>query len=184
MMRMAIHYVRDPAIAEDVVQETWLGFLKSLERFESRCSIKTWLFRILFNKAQSRAAREKRQVPFSVLATSEDSAPWNAVDAACFRGLEDEGVTGHWVANPPRWKTDPERALIAEEALTLVRTAIDELPAAQAAVVRMRDVEGLSSGEVCAVLGISAANQRVLLHRARTKLRKALAERFEVDDSD
>ena len=178
LLRAAVHYVRDPAAAEDVVQETWVGFLDSVDRFEGRCSVKTWLFRILFNKAQSRAAADRRHVPFSTLAADETSSAWNSVDPSSFHGPGGQGPAGHWVEPPAAWKTDPEQLVRDDEALAAVEEAIAALPAAQGTVMRLRDVEGWSSREVCNALDLTPTNQRVLLHRARTKVREALAARF------
>ena len=161
------------------MQETWIGFLESIDRFEGRCSIKTWLFRILFNKAQSRAARDRRFIPFSTLAAEESSSTWNSVDPSHFYDRRHGSLDGHWVETSTTWKTDPEQMLMGREALTAVKEAIAQLPPAQGAVMHMRDVEGLSSKDVCRALGLSAANQRVLLHRARTKVRQALADWYE-----
>ncbi len=178
LMRTAVMYVRDPAAAEDVVQETWIGLLESIDRFEGRCSIKTWLFRILFNKAQNRAAKDRRLVPFATLAAQESSSQWSSVDPASFHRDANSPLNGHWVEPPPAWKTSPEQILLDKEAMAAVKQAIGELPPAQGTVMLMRDVEGLSSKEVCNALQITATNQRVLLHRARTKVRQALAARF------
>lgn len=177
LVRVAKRYVRGRAAAEDVVQETWVGFMIGLERFEGRCSIRTWLFRILFNKAQSRVATEKRLVPFSCLVTAETESDYSAVDPERFRGAADD-FPGHWLNEPPAWKTDPARILADQESRAAVRVAMDDLPKAQATVMQLRDVEGLPSDEVCEILGISPANQRVLLHRARSKVRAALERRF------
>jgi len=178
LLRASVTYVRDPSAAEDVVQETWVGFLDSVARFKGRCSIQTWLFRILFNKAQTRVARDRRLVPFSTLAADETISPWNSIDPGHFHASSDGGAAGHWVEPPPAWKTDPEQMLLDREALAAVKEAIEDLPPAQATVLRMRDVEGFTSREVCNALGLSATNQRVLLHRARTKVRATLASRF------
>lgn len=177
LLRVAKGHVRDRATAEDVVQETWVGFMKGLEHFEGRCSIKTWLFRILFNKAQSRVAAERRLVPWSTLVQAELESSQDAVEADRFRGPSQE-FAGHWVHGPPSWKMDPDRILADQEASKAVREAMKDLPDAQATVMRLRDVEGWSSEEVCAVLDISAVNQRVLLHRGRSKVRAALERRF------
>jgi RNA polymerase sigma-70 factor, ECF subfamily len=153
-----------------VVQEAWIAVLNGAGRFEGRSSLKTWIFRIVANKAMTRAAREGRSVPFSALAPDEPS-----VDPERFRGPEDR-YAGHWTAFPASWADVPEERLLASETLSLVEQAIAELPPAQAVVITMRDVEGFDSGEVCDALEISEANQRVLLHRARSKVRRALEE--------
>ena len=167
MLRVAQLYVRSRAVAEEVVQDAWIGVLNGAGSFEGRSSLKTWIFRILTNKAKTRAAREGRTIPFSALDPGEP-----AVDPDRFRGPEDR-YPGHW-ATPPR--SLPEEQLLESETLALVQSEIDKLPPAQALVVTMRDVEGFDSDEVCNALEISETNQRVLLHRARSKLRNALEE--------
>lgn len=166
MHRLARVYVHDPATAEDVVQEAWIGVLEGIDRFEGRASLKTWIFRVVANRAASRATREQRTVPFSAVAPSTA-----AVDADCFIP-GGEAWAGHW-ATPPRPLTADERLLAGETRAHLTR-AIHALPAAQRAVLTLRDVEGWSSAEVCDVLSLSEANQRVLLHRARSRVRHAL----------
>jgi RNA polymerase sigma-70 factor, ECF subfamily len=167
MLRVAQLYVRSRSVAEEVVQEAWIGVLNGAGRFEGRSSLKTWIFRILANKAKTRAVREGRTIPFSALDPDEP-----AVDPDRFRGPEDR-YPGHWAARPTSL---PEERLLESETLALVRSEIDKLPPAQALVVTMRDVEGFDSAEVCNALEISETNQRVLLHRARSKLRSALEE--------
>lgn len=178
LIRTAIQYVRCPEAAEDVVQETWVGFLLSVDRFEGRCSVKTWLFRILFNKAKTRAAKDQRFVPFSSLAARESASADTAVDPSCFYDDANDGRVGLWAGRSGEWHSDPERVLLDQETLEAVKQAIAQLPPAQGTVMLMRDVEGMSSREVCNALGITATNQRVLLHRARAKVRNALASRY------
>jgi RNA polymerase sigma-70 factor (ECF subfamily) len=181
LFRVAMIYVRNRAVAEEVVQETWLGVLTGLERFESRSLLKTWIFRILTNRAKTRAERERRTVPFSALA-SEDEAAGPSVDPARFRDANDPWA-GHWAAPPNSWEDVPEHRLLAGETRRMIDESIGTLPPMQAQVITLRDVEGWNSDEVCALLGISEANQRVLLHRARSKVRAAL-ERYLDDPSD
>ena len=168
MLRIAQLYVRSRAVAEEVVQDAWIGVLNGSTRFEGRSSLKTWIFRIVTNKAKTRAAKEGRSVPFSALGTDEPS-----VDPDRFRGPEDR-YPGHWASALPSWA--PEERLLASETLALVEKTIGGLPPAQAIVITMRDVEGFDADEVCDALEISEANQRVLLHRARSKVRRALEE--------
>ena len=168
MLRIAQLYVRSRAVAEEVVQDAWIGVLNGSARFEGRSSLKTWIFRIVANTAKTRAAKEGRSVPFSALGAGEPS-----VDPDRFRGLEDR-YPGHWSTPLPSWA--PEERLLASETLTLVERAIAELPPAQAIVITMRDVEGFDADDVCDALDISEGNQRVLLHRARSKVRRALEE--------
>jgi RNA polymerase sigma-70 factor (ECF subfamily) len=170
MLRVARRYVRSAAVAEDVVQETWLGVLNGLDRFEGRASLKTWIFRILTNRALTRAEREGRVVPFSSF-TGDDGEP--AVDPDRFRP-EGDPYPGGWKTFPPSWDELPEERLLARETLALVGEAIADLPERQHLVILMRDIEGWSAAEVCQALAISEANQRVLLHRARSKVRRSL----------
>jgi RNA polymerase sigma-70 factor, ECF subfamily len=174
LKRVARAYVRTDATAEEVVQETWLAAIAGLDRFEERASLKTWLFHILANRARTRAVREARSVPFTALAGGED-AP--AVDPDRFNG-EDDAWPGHWAAPPRPWE-DPERRLQSLEARELLRAAIGGLPEMQQAVLTLRDVEGLEAQEVCELLDLSDANQRVLLHRARARVRTELEHWFE-----
>ena len=170
MLSVARGYVRSRAVAEEVVQEAWLGVLKGLDRFEGRSSLKTWIMRILANIAMTRGTREARSQPFSSFATGEDEP---AVDADRFRDASD-GFPGHWRAYPRDWGTLPDGALLGKETLGVVMQAIEELPDAQRVVITMRDVAGCQAGEVCDALDVSEGNQRVLLHRARSKVRAAL----------
>ena len=172
MLRVAQIFVPSRAIAEDVVQETWLRVLGALDRFEGRSSLKTWVFRILVNTAKTRAQREGRVLPFSAL-NNPGRIPEAAVDPDRFRPEDDERYPGHW-SSPPREL--PEERLLAAETRQLIAGAIDSLPATQAAVIRLRDVDGWSSEEVRNALDISEVNQRVLLHRARAKVRRALED--------
>ncbi len=173
LLRLARTFVRDRAVAEEVVQETWLAVLNGIDRFEGRSSLKTWIFQILSNRARTRAVRERRSAPFSSLA-ADGEGEGAAVDADRFRGA-DQRWMGHWGAAPDDWRRLPEERLLGRETLARVRAAIDTLPPRQADVLVLRDVEGWAPDEVCAALDISDANQRILLHRARSKVRAALA---------
>jgi RNA polymerase sigma-70 factor (ECF subfamily) len=170
MLRVAQSYVRSRAVAEEVVQETWMAVLTGVDRFEGRSSVKTWMFRILTNRAKTRAEREGRCVPFSAL-TSEDEDWSAAVEAERFRHPDHPG---HWSAPPTDWRTIPEDRLLGRETLEHFRAAVHELPPRQQQVLVLRDVEGWSAEEVCVALDLSEANQRVLLHRGRSKVRAAL----------
>lgn len=174
MLRLARSYVSDRAVAEEVVQETWLGVIRGIDRFEGRSSLKTWIFRILTNTAKKRGARERRTVPFSALAGPDDEG---AVDADRFLP-EGQLWAGHWAAAPASWGEAPEARLLAGEAREVIDAAIAALPESQRQVITLRDVDGFSSEEVCNVLDLSEVNQRVLLHRARTKVRAALETYF------
>jgi RNA polymerase sigma-70 factor (ECF subfamily) len=172
MLRIAQLYVRSRAVAEEVVQEAWLAVFKGIGRFEGRSSLKTWLFRILSNTAKTRAVREGRSIPFSALAADEEDG--GSVDPDRFLG-PDERFPGHWSSPPASWG-EPEERLVAAETLDVIKGEIEKLPPAQALVITMRDIEGFSSEEVCNALEISETNQRVLLHRARTRVRRALED--------
>ena len=172
LLRVAQIFVPSRAIAEEVVQETWLRVLKALDRFEGRSSLKTWVFRILVNTAKTRAQREGRVLPFSAL-NNPGLIPEAAVDPDRFRPEDDDRYPGHW-STPPREL--PEERLLAAETREVIAVAIEALPATQAAVIRLRDVDGWSSEEVRNALDITEVNQRVLLHRARAKVRQALED--------
>lgn len=173
MIRLARSYVHDRAIAEEVAQETWLAVLRGLDGFASRSSLKTWIFRILANCAKQRAGRERRSLPFSSAweATAEPFEP--AVAPERFRG-PGEQWWGGWVSFPSSWGDAPEERLLSCEARGQIQAAIDRLPASQRKVVLLRDVQGWTAAEVCDALQVSEANQRVLLHRGRSKVRLAL----------
>jgi RNA polymerase sigma-70 factor, ECF subfamily len=166
MLRVARNYVACPAVAEEVVQETWLGVVNGIHGFRGGSSLKTWIFRILINRAMSRGKREKRIVPFSSLAPAGEA---QAEGFTPDRFLTD----GHWATPPRPFETPADRMALLEFRARL-REALVHLPERQQVVVTLRDVEGLSSDEVCDLLHISAENQRVLLHRGRTRLRQAL----------
>jgi RNA polymerase sigma-70 factor, ECF subfamily len=172
LLRVAQIYVTSRAVAEEVVQETWLGVLNGIERFEARSSLKTWIFRILTNIAKTRAQREGRTLPFSAL-ERPGTVPEPAVEPERFLPPDHERWPGHWSAKPEPW---PEDRLLAAEARGVVEEAIEALPPAQRAVISLRDVEGWSSDETCNALGLTETNQRVLLHRARSKVRQALED--------
>ena len=173
MLRVALLYVPSRSVAEEVAQETWLAVLQGIGRFEERSSLKTWIFRILTNRAKTRGEREGRTVPFSSLGGDEDDDE-PAVDADRFQSSG--RWPGHWAA-PPR--AVPEERLLATEARERVEAAIAALPPNQRTVITLRDVDGLESEEACSVLGISETYQRVLLHRARSKVRAALEDYLE-----
>jgi RNA polymerase sigma-70 factor, ECF subfamily len=172
MLRVAQMYVRDRGTAEEVVQETWLAVLNGIDRFEERSSLKTWLFRILTNRAKTRGQRDGRMVPFSALAGAGDDADEPSVDPDRFLG-PDSPHPGAWAAPPVPW---PQEKLLEGETLNVIEMAIDMLPEAQREVILLRDVDGWTPMEVSEVLDITDGNQRVLLHRARSKVRAALEE--------
>jgi RNA polymerase sigma-70 factor (ECF subfamily) len=171
MLGVARNYVRSRAVAEEVVQDAWIGVLNGLDRFEGRSSLKTWILRIVVNTAMTRGGREARSVPFSSLALADEEQP--AVDPERFRP-PDEAFAGHWNGYPGDWTSLPEAGLLGRETLDVVKHAIEELPASQRPVITMRDIAGCSADEVCDALDVSPGNQRVLLHRARSHVRAAL----------
>ena len=172
MVRVALAYVPSRAVAEEVVQETWVAVLRGIDGFAGRSSLKTWIFRILTNLAMKSGARERRSVPFAALAAAEDTGE-PAVDPERFLPADHGRYPGHWVIAPARWPT-PEEGLLAGELRAVVVAAIGALPVAQRTVLALRDVEGWAAEEVCAALELSAGNQRVLLHRARSRVRTAI----------
>ena len=172
MLAVARQYVSTRAVAEEVVQEAWLGVIKGIDRFEGRSSLSTWILRILVNIAKTRGVRESRSVPYAALAGPDDEV---SVEADRFRGPNDQ-YTGGWWAFPDDWSKLPEQALIQRETLKVVTDAIEELPPLQRSVIAMRDLQGCGPEDVCSVLEISDGNQRVLLHRARSRVRAKLEE--------
>lgn len=178
MLRLAMLFVPSEAIAEDVVQETWMGVLHGLKRFEGRSSFKTWMFRILTNRAKTRAQREGRSVPFSSLSELSIELQEPAIEPERFHG-PDHQWPGGWVSVPHSWEELPEERILSQETLTRIQIAIDALPIGQREVITLRDIEGCTSEEACELLGVSEANQRVLLHRARCKVRRAVERYFE-----
>jgi len=170
LMRLATGYVHDRAIAEDVVQETWLTCLDRLPGFEGRSSFKTWLYGIALNVARSRRRRERRWLPFSSWGRDDSDSQGHTVDRNRF------GSDGMWKAAPDPWTNIPESALLGAETMQRLRAAIDSLPAKQREVIVLRDVAGLEAAEVTRLLAISPENQRVRLHRARAAVRKMLED--------
>ena len=179
LLRMARHYTPTQAVAEEVVQETWMGFLRGLQGFEGRSSLKTWLFGILLNRARKTAERERRSVSLSDLRGEPDSFDEVSPDRFMPAG---QRWAGHWrlddfTAWPKCWSDLPEGRLLSQEVLAEIASALEGLPANQRSVFTLRDVEGFTAAETCALLGLTDANQRVLLHRARSKVREHL-ERY------
>ena len=173
MLRLAMAYVPSRAVAEEVVQETWMGVLEGINRFESRSSFKTWLFRILTNRAKTRGTRERRYEPFGLAGADPETEEGPSFEDSLFV-VEGSGK-GHWIDPPQGWEPDtPERVLLSKECQAVIEEAIHGLPDNQRQVITLRDVEGVSAEDVCNILTISETNQRVLLHRARTKVRHVL----------
>lgn len=177
LVRLATVYANDRAAAEEVAQDTWIGVLKGLNRFEGRSSLKTWIFTILVNRAKTRGQRDSRSLPFSALLSEETDSDEPTVDPARFVSpLGALEGTGHWRETPANWDALPEAHVLSEETGGKIRAAIADLPTVQRQVITLRDIDGFSAEEVCNILEISETNQRVLLHRARAKVRKALEE--------
>jgi RNA polymerase sigma-70 factor (ECF subfamily) len=172
LVRLARLFVQDDSIAEELCQETWLAVLQGLDRFEGRSSLKTWIFTILTNRAKTRSQRDQRAVVFSDFDEAAFDSPTVARER--FNDPAASAWPNHWAVPPVSWEGIPEDRLLAEETLRLIRHTIGELPENQRAVITLRDIEELSAGEICNILGISETNQRVLLHRARARVREAL----------
>jgi RNA polymerase sigma-70 factor (ECF subfamily) len=172
MIRVALAHVPTRAAAEEAVQETWIAVLRGIDRFEGRAQLRTWIFRILTNVAIRTGTRERRSVPFSALADAE-TATDPTVDPERFLPQDHERYPGHWALPPTRWPT-PDEGLLAAETRAVIAAAIADLPPAQRTVISLRDVEGWSSEEVGEALEITPGNQRVLLHRARSRVREAI----------
>jgi len=164
LRRVARSLVRTQALADDVVQETWVSVIRGLDGFEGRSSLRTWIFRILVNRARTRGAREARSVPFSSLTSEEEPA----VDPSAF------ARDGRWASAPARLDADPESGLLSAELRAHLLQAVDQLSPDQRAVITLRDLVGVPADEVCEMLDLSEGNQRVLLHRARARVRAAL----------
>jgi RNA polymerase sigma-70 factor, ECF subfamily len=179
MRRVARTYVDSDAVAEEIVQETWVAVVTGIERFEGRSALSTWIFSILTNQAKTHGARERRARPFSSVGPSRE--PQAAVDPDRFQ-KDDQAWPGHW-ATPPRPWQRPERRLLSLEVREQLKRALAQLPARQRAIVGLRDVDGASAEEVCELLGLSQENQRVLLHRGRSRLRAALEEHLDPADT-
>ena len=171
MLRVAAMFVKSRASAEEVVQEAWIGVLKGLHLFEGRSSLRSWIFKILVNCAKTRGMHDARAV---VIALDElvDEGP--SVSPDRFRD-DTERWPGHWSQPPEPW---PDARVESSEMVALVRQALETLPEAQRTLMSLRDVDGWDSGEVCELLGISEGNQRVLLHRARSKVRAFVEEQL------
>ncbi len=177
MLRVARMYVHNAASAEEVVQDAWLGLLQALDRFEGRSSLKTYLFRIVVNCAKTRARKDARTIPFSAAFEPDDDQGGASVPPERFQ--RDGAAAGSWSTPPKSWAETPERSLLSSETRRIVEDAVDSLPANQREVITLRDIEGWDAADVCNALGLSETNQRVLLHRARAKVRLALEQYFD-----
>ena len=166
LLRLAKTITGDTSVAEEVVQDTWIAVIHGLRRFEGRASLKTWIFRILTYQARKRARRERRSIAWSALFSTDDDQP--AVDPSRFNS------SGHWITPPAPWFDSPEEKTIRADMVQHLSDALPTLPEAQQAVVSLRDVHGWTAQEVCDLLDITKSNQRVLLHRGRSRLRNIL----------
>src|SRR6266508_1938493 len=176
LLRVAMTHVPSRAVAEEVVQETWIGVIRGIHRFEGRAPLNSWIIGILRNTAITRGERERRTVPFSsLIPDGADEGP--LLDPERFLPSDDSRYPGHWATGPTPWPV-PEEGLLAGETRQVIESAIRQLPPNQRAVISLRDVEGWPSREVCEALEVSEGNQRVLLHRARTRVRAALESYF------
>ncbi|HET8523424.1 MAG TPA: sigma-70 family RNA polymerase sigma factor [Thermomicrobiales bacterium] len=181
LLRLAMTYVPNQAVAEDVVQETWLGVLQGINQFEGRSSLKTWIFTILTNRAKRRGEREHRTLPFSALHLQHaDDTDEPAVAPERFRQPGQQWAGG-WITFPHPWDNLPEDGLVSAEIRTAIDAAIATLPPVQRQVIILRDIEGWRADEICNLLCLSETNQRVLLHRARSKVRRAIEQEFAGD---
>jgi RNA polymerase sigma-70 factor (ECF subfamily) len=176
MLRVARGFVHDHATAEEVVQDAWMGVLRGLGSFEGRSSLHSWIFAIVVNRAKTKAVREARSTPFSALAAEEASGSQPAVDPGRFRGHDVEWP-GHWAEPPRPWSENPEARLLQGETMAHIERVLEALPPAQRSVITLRDFAGYDAPAICNALGISETNMRVLLHRARSKVRGQL-ERY------
>jgi RNA polymerase sigma-70 factor, ECF subfamily len=179
MKRVARSYVDSEAVADEIVQETWLAIVTGIDRFEGRSALATWMFSILTNQAKTHITRERRALPFSSVGSSGESEP--VVDPDRFQN-DDDAWPGHWATPPRPWQM-PERRLLSLEVREQLKQALAKLPARQRAIVGLRDIEGASSEEVCELLGLSPGNQRVLLHRARSRVRAELERHFDAEQA-
>jgi RNA polymerase sigma-70 factor (ECF subfamily) len=174
MVHAASYYVASRSLAEEVTQDTWLAVIGGLWQFEGRSSLRTWIFGVLVNQARARGRRESKTIPFSSIVTIDDEP---TVDPGRFLD-SDHPWAGHWAGFPQPWSDIPAQRLVDAETRTLISDAVRALPEAQRLVITLRDVDGWNSLEVCHLLGITAANQRVLLHRARARVRAVLERHF------
>jgi RNA polymerase sigma-70 factor, ECF subfamily len=181
LLRLALAHVPSRAVAEEVVQDTWLGVINGIDRFEGRAALRTWIFQILLNNARTKGVREKRTLPFAALRRrAEEGRDEPAVDPDRFQGRRGEHP-GHWSRPPQAWGS-PEERLAGDAARDVMLRAIAGLPPRQREVLTLRDIQGYSAAEARNALGVSETNQRVLLHRARSKVRAALERHFDDED--
>jgi len=177
LTRLALAHVSSPSVAEEVVGDTWIAVIEGIDRFEGRSALRTWIIQILLNKARTRGKRDARTLPFSSLRRGDANGDELAVDADRFQGT-DGAYPGHWARPPVAWSS-PEERLASDEARDVMLQAIADLPPRQQEVLVMRDIQGLSSEDARNALDLEETNQRVLLHRARSKVRAALEKHFD-----
>ncbi|MEO5941535.1 MAG: sigma-70 family RNA polymerase sigma factor [Candidatus Limnocylindrales bacterium] len=177
LLGLAQTFVPSQAVAEEVVQDTWIAVIKGIDRFEGRSSLRTWVFRILTYQAKSRGERERRSIPMSAFQTAPGQDE-PAVDPSRFRPPDGSRSPGHWADPPADWGSDAEARLLGRETQEVIASAMATLAPAQRLVMTLRDLEGWGSDDVCAALEISPGNQRVLLHRARSRVRASLEQYF------
>ena len=174
LVRLARLFVQDDAAAEELSQETWIAVLQGVDQFEGRSSLKTWIFTILSNKAKTRSRRENRSLTFSDFEGDDFDSP--TVPPERFKDDSAGKSAGHWAVGPASWEAIPEDVLLSGETMALIRQTVDELPENLRAVITLRDIEEFSTQEICNILEISETNQRVLLHRARARVRAAVED--------
>ena len=177
MIRLASVYAKDRSHAEEIVQETWLSVLNGLERFQARSSLKTWIFSILVNQAKTYAKREGRWIQYSTMIDPDTGGP--SVPVERFYDSSREELAGRWARPPKNWDSNREEKLLGQETRALIESTMEKLPPSQREVLTVRDIEGCTSEEACNLFGLTKTNQRVLLHRARSKVRQVLENYFE-----
>ena len=178
LLRLAQTFVPSEAVAEEVVQDTWIAVIKGIDGFEGRSILRTWIFRILTYQAKSRGERERRSIPMSAFDPLDPGSDQPAVDPSRFRPPGDARWPGHWAEPPADWGSDAEARLLGRETQDVISSAMETLAPSQRLVMTLRDLEGWDSDEVCAALDINPGNQRVLLHRARSRVRASLEQYF------
>jgi RNA polymerase sigma-70 factor, ECF subfamily len=174
LVRMAQSFVNNRAVAEEVAQETWVAVLQGIDRFEGRSSLKTWIFQILINRSKTRGVREARCINFSGMSDVNSECRYSSVDPSRLLSSDDSQNPGGWASQPQQWDMTPEQQLLSQECQSFIEEAIASLPELQKEVITLRDVQGWDNEEICGLLGITEANCRVVLHRARSRMRQAL----------
>ena len=178
LVRMAQSFVNSRAVAEEVAQETWVSVLQGIDRFEGRSSLKTWIFQILINRSKTRGVREARSINFSGMNEVNPESGYVSVEPSRFHSSDDPQHPGGWASQPQQWDMTPEQLLLSQECRSFIEQAIASLPELQKEVITLRDVQGWDNEEICVLLGITEANCRVVLHRARSRMRQALESYF------